>query len=168
MSNIIQAEFFLVDTTNAQSIEDLIKDCKTRLIEGLELTLHGIERGPGIKTVIRFYDQGNLLTALALQAKVAADEHDEIIEQFASAGWLRRKLVIRQAGSLKKLKAKLSDDCRLRTYIQLHNEIKALNNVAIEKSDHHFRLARPDELHELYESVRNSNSMWLFIFEPND
>jgi hypothetical protein len=168
MANIVQAEFCHVDARNAPSLRALLAECMERLVEGLDLTLSGKEHRSGIKTVVRFYDETGALTALTQQAKKVAADHEELVLGSYSAGWLQRKLLNRRHRKLVEQKISLRKDCRVATYQYLREAIQTSKEIAIEKSNHRFRMARREELHELYESVASTNSMWLFIFRPND
>lgn len=81
-ANMVQAEFFHVGGENAGSLDALFEECGERVADGLELVLQGREARSGIKTVVRFFDVGSALTALALQAEALKKRDREVKERY--------------------------------------------------------------------------------------
>ncbi|MDE1925451.1 MAG: hypothetical protein KGH79_04750 [Patescibacteria group bacterium] len=153
--NIVQAEFF--HTAGAESLNEL---CLT--------IIGGLADGAPIKTVVRYYDDTGFITRCAL----------EVDRLRIKALYEKKNLPVRR-GILALLvrflvwRAKVHQD-RAEQILQrilgsaLQNAIRNASPMAVETADHRFRMAEPDELHELQEAARRSGKAWLFIFKNND
>jgi hypothetical protein len=165
--NIVQAEFFHVGGGDTPSLEALFDECRERVKEGLELVLQGVESRPRIKTVVRFFDESGKLTRHALKAERLHKKDRQTLQAFIHAKGLRRWWLNRQSRRLAGQSLALKKEARLLAAEQLRFAIRKSREVAIERSDHSFRHARKDEVHELAESAQNSTGVWLFVFRPN-
>ena len=154
--HIVQAEFFLVDIGNG-TLEHLLRECGDRRATGSP-----------IKLTVRFFDEEWALTSLALEMQRLKEEQRKNFESFMQAGWFRRKFYSRCGQRLAGEKLAQWKFQRWMTVQQLTMAVRTSKPVAIEQSDHHFRLARENELHELLESAERSGKVWLFIFAYND
>jgi|SRR3989338_1915953 len=154
--NIVQAEFFLVDIGDG-TLEHLLRECADRRATG-----------SAVKLTVRFFDEEWTLTSLALEMQRLEEEQRKNLESFMQAGWFRRRFHSRRSQRLAGERLARWKFQRWMTVQQLSTAVRTSKPVAIEQSDHHFRLAREDELHELLESAERSGKVWLFIFAYND
>jgi hypothetical protein len=166
-ANIVQAEFFHVGGGHS-SLKDVIDDCKERIADGLDLVMQGGEARSDIKTVVRFYDVGGVLTRLAQQAEVLKKRNRICMDSFVNATGLRRWWLDRQSRRFAGKILRLKDDVRTHTAVQLREVVQASLDVAVERGDHSFRLMRREESHEITIAAERAKSVWLFVFQPND
>ncbi len=168
MSNIVQAEFFHVGGKNVRSLQKLLEECDERIAEGHELALEGIETNSRIKTVVRFFDSDGSMTAFAREFEEANRRKEAAFAGFMEAGnWKREWMNLRSRRLAGKILA-LKGQAAKRAAQALKAGARLPNQIAVERQDHSFRLARKDELHELCEAAQRATSVWLFIFEPNN
>ncbi|HUO56461.1 MAG TPA: hypothetical protein VMU27_03445 [Candidatus Paceibacterota bacterium] len=165
--NIVQAEFFHVGGGDTPSLEALFDQCRERVKEGLELELRGVESRSRIKTVVRFFDESGKLTKLAFKAERLHKKDNQVLQAFLKAKGLRRWWLNHQSRRLAGQTLALKEEARLLAAEHLRLAIRKSRDVAVEHSDHSFRLARKDETHELVESAYRSTGVWLFVFRPN-
>ena len=151
-SNIVQAEFF---HAVGNSIDEVMEDCARRIVEDSK-----------IKTVVRFYDQGNRITRHIQEMKNLDAEFTELHLGFQGAGWFQRSRMRGRIRSLSKQSALLNDVLAPLLVERLAEVIHAKGELAVECSDYSFRKVFPEELHELYESAKASPRAWAFIFGP--
>ena len=164
----MQAEFFHIGGEDTASLDALLEECGERVADGLELVLQGGEARSGIKTVVRFVDVENKLTALALQAEALKKRDREIMEAFPNTTGLRRWWLDRQSRTLAGKSLALKDKVRTLAAQQLRKAVKASQDVAVERSDHSFRPMRREEAHELVVAAEKAKAAWLFVFKSND
>lgn len=167
-ANIVQAEFFHVGGDQTPSLEALFAECGERLSDGLELVLQGHEPYSRIKTVVRFFDESGVLTNLALKAERLKKQDKELLDNFVRASGLRRWFLDRRSRRLAAQTLTLREDARVLAADQLCKTLQARREIAVERSDHSFRIAKKDETHELAESAHRSKGVWLFVFQPNN
>ncbi|MGH2506305.1 MAG: hypothetical protein ACREGH_01530 [Minisyncoccia bacterium] len=167
-ANIVQAEFFHVGRGSTPSLEALLDECRERVKENLELVLQGVESRSGIKTVVRFFDESGKLTKLALKSEQLNKKDRQVLHDFINAKGLWRWWLNRQNRRLAGQSLVLKEKARLLGVEELRLAIRKSREVAVERPDHSFRLARKDESHELIESAQNSKGVWLFVFRPNN
>lgn len=153
--NVVQAEFF--HTPRNGSVEDIEAELEERARDGVP-----------IKTVVRFYDVYGVLTEYAVRFDRIQKER-----AFALRDTAPRYGIV---GLFRKMKRWLSPpavsdmekDVVTMAALSLGIAIKHTGSVAVENRDHSFRVAQPNELHELQEAARAATGVRLFIFQPND
>lgn len=170
VSNIVQVEFFHVGGSATESLEDLFEEMGERVRENLPLALTGAEANPGIKTTLRFYEDGDRLTMAASEIERLKRHHDAILNQYqdSSVGKWRKWNLKNQLQKVNARWSALREDTGEAARSSCISAILSRRPVAIERADRSFRLARPEELHELQEMALQAKGVWFFIFEPND
>lgn len=165
---LVQAEFFNVGNTNSPTLERLLQECDERIAEGLPLALLSKNR-TSIKTVVRFFDNSGEITELALRARGLENKYERILDLLFIGGtsrlyawWTHLRLDL-----LQRQKTAAERALHTRTRELLHAAIRQSRGIAVEKSDHHFRMLRDDERHELLESTTQEKPTWVFVFHPN-
>jgi hypothetical protein len=170
MSNIVQIEFFHVGENMTESLGDLFMEIGERVQENWPLAMTGEEANPGIKTALRFYENYNDLTMAAIEVERLKQHHDVILKQYQDSSvskwqkWNLRNQLRKLNRQWSTLRANTCEVARLSCVSALLSK----QPVATERADRSFRLARPEELHELQEMALKAKGIWLFIFEPNN
>ncbi len=155
--NIVQAEFFLVNTRGASSDQELLGEIRGRR-----------EDGAPIKTTVRFHDEGGFVTEFAQELARLEEGHKILQTKFLAArGLWRRWLFSRFCRAVKKIDAEMA---RVKVFAadQLHTVAETHGSIAIEQSDHSFRPLQADEVHELLEAADRAKGAWIFVFGPTD
>jgi hypothetical protein len=161
--NLVQVEFFHVQ---GETLEDVFSQCAEKVADGLELVLQGLSASNGIKTVVRFFDDGPMTEFVQLSS-TTEKRKEELIALYQQTRGLRRVLTRIQ---LRTVILSRNMQTKRRVGIAaywLQQAIEKRSPIAIEIEEHRFREARPDELHELYESAKAAKNAWIFVFEPN-
>lgn len=166
--NIAQVEFFHVGGKDTRSLDALLEELEERVADAFELVLRGGEARSGIKTVVRFFDIGGTLTALALQAEALRRRNREVMGAFLGATGFRRWWFDKRGRRLARKSLALKDKVKTLAAEQLREAIKASRDVAVERLDHSFRPLRKEEAHELVVAAEKARGAWLFVFKPND
>jgi hypothetical protein len=152
--NIIQAEFFLI---NFDASRDQV------LYEAVERDLEGSP----LKVCVRFYEDGKDITALMREYKAVKDRL-LFITQTPAAGKFRRWRLNRRSKKLLERLRSLQEEARRLIIGRLVSCTRLGGPIVVESDRHIYRRAKPDEFHELLESVKRSRKMWVYIFEFND
>lgn len=155
--NIVQVEFFHIGGTSA-TLDALLEEALDRIVTCSPL-----------KTVLRFEDIDGSLTLHALEST----------QQYRQLrAWEKTILRMKPGWSLR-----FNDWCyrrRIRSYERHKDQLTTLcanaaitafkckRTVAVEYLDHRFRMAMPNEHHELIERIRKAESAWVFVFRPNE
>lgn len=168
MSNLAQVEFFHVGRKCNPSAEEYAAATESLIEEMLASVNTGARVSSRLKTVVRFYDYTNVLTSLALESKRLRDIDTIFSGEYKVASIPGQVLISRCIQDNAKVRLMLARATLRNAVIELRNSIKVLREIAIEKSDHTFRSAQKDELHEIVEAATGSHAVWLFVFEPND
>jgi hypothetical protein len=154
--NIAQIEFFHVKLDSGTT-QEFLSDISERIAEGSK-----------IKTVVRILDEGGFITELVLALRRTQDRREKLLEMMLDCGtWWRPWLNFRFQ-KLGKKEEKLKKQALLVSVRQLDAAVHTSSQIAIELPDHRFRLAKPNEMHELLETARKATGVWLFVFKPND
>ena len=166
--HILQYEFFHVGGDNVTDLAELMRECAKRAGENLPLAMAGENIGSGIKTAIRVYDFDDGRMVRLVRAYEKADE-----AWWKGIGELRLGLLSRLFDIWRLhwfAYKKKRHQTKLRNYaIWYLQHSKQMNfPVAVEKADRSFRPMKDGERHELLESVKSTESFWLFAFKPNE
>lgn len=164
MPNLVQAEFFHVGGEKSDLYE-VLQECNKRMRENLELALAGVEYTSNIKTVIRFFDENGSITTCALKISNLKKQKLEAYNQIAHAKGFRRWILGKKIESLIQKCSRLN---RTSTKLVIKGLCSAVSNskeIAIEKLDHTFRLAKRNEFHDILTRAQHAKGMWLFVSE---
>ncbi len=157
---LIQAEFFHVGNNTTGALGKVLEECIERTLEGSR-----------IKTVVRFFDDSGTLAQFIIQSKVLDDEYIRLLDELEKATDQQRQEIYSKLERVARRK-RLADlpAQRLSKKLDSMRLITRLGcEIAVERPpDHHFELARGDELHELFEAASCAKSIWLFAFEGTD
>ena len=164
--NVVQAEFFLADT-QASSLEALQRDILGRIKDNLPLAIAGSDRGPSIKTAVRFYDMSGELTRLAVRSEALESAQQRAMDRLIDAGPFRRVFLERRYRKIARSLTKVRRSALGESVQQIRRILKTNGAIAVEGTSRRFRPLRPDEAHELAESVSNSRRAWFFVYRPN-
>ena len=162
---LIQVEYFHITSTG--SLDDVWRECMNRTMETLPDAINGLnDLGPGIKTCLRFQDvEDGTITRLALSIERLNKESDRVVSKMISPGisWLWRKLYRWQ---WHRLCLTLKANIKMLERALMDHIPQA--RLAIEKTDHRYRLLRDDEKHEVLTKTKMASGFWMFVFSPND
>ena len=153
--NIAQIEFFHVKY--GVPFGDFLNDISQR-----------IEEGSKIKTVVRILDEGGFITEPVLALRQTKDRREKLLKMMLDCGSWWRPLLNFRFQRLGEKEEKLKKRALLVSVRQLDAAIHTSSQVAIELPDHHFRLAKPNEVHELLEAAKRATGVWFFVFEHNN
>jgi len=154
--NIAQIEFFHT-AIGAVSLDMFLGDMYERIVDGSRL-----------KTAVRLLDEGNFITELALTIYQKQDCYSSLLEALFHSRGLRSRFLNFKFKRLAKKIQTLKEQALVVGVQQLDAAIHTSRQIAVELPDHRFRLAKPDEMHELLEAARRATGAWFFVFEPND
>ncbi len=153
--NIVQVEFFLVDTNPSRTLSEVEGEAQSRARGGAQ-----------IKECVRFYDDGAIVDVIK-RAQRAHERSSALWQKYARAGYFRRILVNSGRKYEEIVRKGLRDRARELCVSRIEKLARTTKELAIERAGHSFTMARPNELHELVESIKKSNGMWFFVFKPN-
>ena len=119
--------------------------------------------------VVRIYDDGEFITPLILRLEEMGKRRESLSTTLSTSKSRWRRFVLnfrfqRLAGKILKLKKQAV----VVGIEQLETAIRTSRPVAVERFGREFRLAKPNEMHELLEAAKRAESAWFFIFKPND
>lgn len=168
MSNIVQAEFFHVVVQSTLSLREVLEEAAERVADNLLLAQAGIETTTGIKTVVRFHDEGHLLTDVVKKVERLNEACLAGLNQLSlSSGW-RRYYLDWRLWTLSRQKWALEKKARR---IAVRICLVALNSgtsFVVERMDRSFTAVAPEERHDIRERVQGGKHLWLFIFTPSN
>lgn len=156
--SLIQVEFFLVDLSGGLgALGRVLADCAERMADGRH-----------IKLVVRFHDDayGSLERSAKHCEKLQA-EFDALVEQEpVNTGWWHWLFhASPQRVCSKKLRAKAHHLNLVRR--RLSEVASGGETIAIEQSDHRFRIAKRSEIECILATADKAESAWTFVFAPN-
>lgn len=154
--NIVQVEFFLVKTGSEQTLSKVVQEAVRR----------AADRVP-IKEGVRFYDIDGKILRLLTDAKRAKAKHRERFLKTDSRFSLVRRFNHARSRGWQVLADALVERARLASIERIAELARSTKHLAIERLGHAYTMAKPNELHELIERLRKSDSAWFFIFEHN-
>lgn len=121
-----------------------------------------------LKRTVRFFDQQNNLTLLALKIELLESKKLYYLHRFGYAnGWLQKRFfrfmcarTDRQLIRLAEIKIELAHQRLL--------EVGEDNSFAVKQGDRHFRPAQPNDFPGILKTVENVRGVCLFVFAHND
>lgn len=155
MHNIVQAEFFHVG--GGSSTLEMVE------IESLGRIL---DHSP-IKTVVRFYDEGEFVTAYALRSQ-AIELHNRALytQPVKSRSWYEMLFSTLFGYSYGQT---VEPGERLACVRDAFEAIAYTSKViAVELPDYSFRPMHDNELYDLLTSVNRAKDAWIFVFKHNE
>lgn len=167
MPNIIQVEFFHVNTERA-SVYEVLAECHDRMADSLELACASDEIDPHIKTVVRFFDRDETLTHIIKEAENIKEHIQGVRNKIARLSGPRRLVLDMRLRWYIRKTLILNTSLRQLVVNNLRLVIQASGKVSVETSDHSFRFVRPEERNDILESVAGSKTMWIFVFGHGD
>jgi hypothetical protein len=153
---IVQVEFFLVKTGADQTLSKVVQEAVRRTLDGVQ-----------IKEGVRFYDTGGRIAKLLVEAKRAKAKHREYYLKTDSRFSLVRRFNHARSRSWQEQVDRYVERARIASVERIAELARSTKQLAIERLGHAYTMAKPEELHELVERLRKSDSAWFFVFEHN-
>jgi hypothetical protein len=166
-STVIQAEFFHVGGKDTPSLGALFSDIGERVADGLAGALSGSDRGPGIKTTVRFFDSTGELTRFVSHENELEDAQHRLVEAMQHRSGFRAVFDSWNYRRLHRSRMHMRAKVRVRAADAVCRTIAAKEPLAIETWEHRFRLLKRSEAHELVEAISEAKSAWLFVFRQD-
>jgi hypothetical protein len=167
MNNIAQIEFFHVGGREVKSIDDLFDQIADRYSDMLSDVAEGNTDRYNIKTVVRIYDETNVLTEHVHEIARLTEIRKAICEECSHVGAIRARWLSFKERRVRKKAGKVSSALFKQVMIQIRIAITGSREIGIERFDNTFRSMQPNEAHELIEASRKASGVWIFIFKPN-
>lgn len=152
----MQVEFFLVKTGSEQSLTRVVQEAVRRVADGVP-----------IKEGVRFYDTDGKILRLLTEAKRAKAKHREYFLKTDSRFSIVRRFNHARSRSWQEQTDALVERARVASVERIAELARSTKHLAIERLGHVYTMVKPNELYELVERLRNSDSAWFFIFEHN-
>lgn len=154
-STIVQAEFYHTDSR--LPLKAQLQDCIERAIDG-----------SNVKTVMRFYDFGAVVTKIIANLCEAERKKAALQAAFLRAGCVRQYVLDWQIW-YQSVKIQTLQEMGKEYAIRLiRDAFDAGEQVVIERSDSSFRPVHRNEQHELLEAAAASYDAVLSVYEPVD
>jgi hypothetical protein len=168
MSNLAQVEFFHIGRKSNPTMDDY-KEAAEEMRRTVASSLKaGTKPLSTLKTVVRFFDTKNLLTAIAKESARLRVESETRMSGYALASLPGRVIISKECQQLARTQLLIGKRCLSLVQAELRDTVKASRELAIEDLDRSFRPAQMPELHELLERTSGAYNVWLFVFKPND
>lgn len=161
--NILQYEFFHVGGkgTFQEKFAEILRRYAETVSDAWNLAGSGVKPKNHLKTCIRIYDAGGVVTAWALEEKDLRRRRRDLLENKRIWFWgFRMYRIERRIKWLRK---------QMRNFAVQNLRRAQLSHapVGVETAGHRYVLAQRDELLELEREAQKAPDFWLFVFEPN-